>query len=174
MILLQESIRFQLKELEKMALDPEREELQKKVSQFVVDSLNKLEELQIDPMYSTQLLSVLASGYPVVTLTEDNAKWKMNETGDLEHFLCKHVIKRNGQIFNTLGYVFFEPESDRGFTDKTYSMKKLELPCPATALNPVYLQLKYKLNEKSLEDQVKTLIDYKQAKETENEHIRET
>lgn len=172
MICLREQIKFQLRELEKMALEPEREELQKKVSQFVMDSLDKLDELGIDWMYSTQLLSVLASGYPVVTLTEDNADWKMNETGDLEHFLCKHVIKRNGQVFNTLGYVFFEPNSDRGFTDKTYSLKKLTLPCPATALNPTYLQLKHKLDEKSLEEQIKTLVDYKQAKEIENEHIR--
>lgn len=171
MLLLREQIKFQLKELEKMALNAEQEELQKKVSQFVMDSLDKLDELEIDKMYSTQLLSVLASDYPVITLTEDNAKWKLNEAGDYEHFLCKHIIKRNGQVFNTFGYVFFEPNSDRGFTDRNYSLKKLELPCPATALNPVYLQLKYSLGEKPLEEQVQTLIDYKQAKDAENGHF---
>lgn len=163
---MKESIKFQLRQLEDMAGD--NAELQKKVSQFVSDALDELEELQIDPMYSTQLLSVLASGYPVITLTEDNAKWKKNESGDLEHFLCKHVIKRDGQVYNTLGYVFFEPNSERGFTDKFYSLKKLELPCSAVALNPTYLQLKHKIEDKSLAEQVKTLYEYKQAKEYEN------
>lgn len=163
---MKENIKFQLRQLEDMAGD--NVELQKKVSQFVSDALNELEELQIDPMYSTQLLSVLASGYPVITLTEDNAKWKMNKNGDLEHFLCKYVIKRNGQVYNSLGYVFFEPNSEKGFADKTYSLKKLELPCSAVELNPAYLQLKYKVADKSLAEQVKTLYDYKQAKEYEN------
>jgi len=166
---MKENIKFQLRQLEDMAGD--NVELQKKVSQFVSDALNELEELQIDPMYSTQLLSVLASGYPVITLTEDNAKWKMNENGDLEHFLCKHVIKRNGQVYNSLGYVFFEPNSERGFTDKNYSLKKLELPCSAVALNPSYLQLKYKVKDKPLEKQIETLYEYKQLKELENEHL---
>lgn len=165
-----EAVKYQLRQLEDMAGD--RAELQKKVSQFVSESLQKLEELEIDPMYSTQLLSVLASGYPVVTLSEDNANWKMDNEGNLVHFLCKHVIKRNGQVFNTLGYVFFEPNSDRGFTDKNFSMKPLTLPCPATALNPTYLQLHYKLEEKSLEEQVKTLINAKKAKEQELEYFR--
>lgn len=169
---MQESIKYQLIELEKMALDANREELQKKVSQFVVDSITKLEELEIDPMYSTQLLSVLVSGYPVIMLSEENAKWKMDEEGNLVHFLCKHVIKKDGKVYNKLGYIFFEPESDKGFNDKIYSLKPLTLPCPATALNPTYLQLKYKLKDKSLKEQVQTLLDAKDARDKENEELK--
>lgn len=166
-----ESIKYQLRELEKLA--GENEELQKKVSQFISDSLQELEDLQIDPMYSTQLLAVFASGYPVITLSEENAKWKMDKDGNLVHFLCKYVIKREGRVYNKLGYIFFEPNSDKGFTDEIYSLKPLSLPCPATALNPIYLQLKYKLSEKSLQAQVKTLLDARDAKDKEYEHLRE-
>lgn len=167
---MKENIKFQLRQLEDMA--GENVELQKKVSQFVSDSLNELEELQIDPMYSTQLLSVLASGYSVITLTEDNAKWKMDKDGNLVHFLCKYVIKKDGKVYNKLGYVFFEPDSDKGFVDDLYSLKPLTLPCLATELNPTYLQLRYKVEDKSLKEQVKTLLDAKDAKDKEIEKLK--
>ena len=82
-----------------MASTNGNEELQKKVSEFIVDSLQKLEDLNIDFSYSAQLLSVLASGYPVVVLTEDNAKWEMGKKGDLVHWLCDFVIKQNDKIY---------------------------------------------------------------------------
>lgn len=167
---MKESIKFQLQQLEDMSGN--KIELQKKVSQFVSDALNELEELQIDPMYSTQLLSVLASGYPVITLTEDNAKWKMDKDGNLVHFLCKYVIKKDGKVYNKLGYVFFEPDSDKGFVDELYSLKPLTLPCMATELNPTYLQLRYKIEDKPLKDQVQTLLDAQDAKNKETEQLK--
>lgn len=165
-----EAIRYQLRELERLA--GENEEVQKKVSQFISDSLQELEDLQIDPMYSTQLLAVFASGYPVITLSEENAKWKMDKDGNLVHFLCKHVIKKEGKVYNKLGYIFFEPNSDKGFTDEVYSLKPLSLPCSATALNPTYLQLKHKVSEKSLEAQIKTLLDARDLKDKELEALK--
>jgi len=167
---MKESIKFQLQQLEDMSGN--KIELQKKVSQFVSDALNELEELQIDPMYSTQLLSVLASGYPVISLTEDNAQWKMDKDGNLVHFLCKYVIKKEGKVYNKLGYVFFEPNSDKGFVDGLYSLKPLTLPCMATELNPTYLQLRYKIEDKPLKDQVQTLLDAQDAKNKETEQLK--
>lgn len=152
---MKEAIKYQLHELEKMVTSSENLELQKKVSEFVVDSISKMKELNINPIYSTKLLGILVSGYPVIPLTEENAKWKKLDNGDEVHFLCENVIKRNGHVYNKFGYIYFEPDSDRGITDDKYSLRPLELPCQPDMLEPLYLRLDYKLSEKSLADQIK-------------------
>ena len=128
-----------------------------------MDSIHKLEELEIDPIYSSQLLGILVSGYPAIPISEDNANWKEREDGCLEHFLCSHVIKDNGIVYNEIGYVFFEPNSNKGILDKKYSRKSIELPCEGISLEPIYLRLNYKLSEKSLEEQIKEYTDVSQS-----------
>ena len=148
-----ESAKWQLNKVLEKCTNPFARDTQKMMNSDVIELLKVFEEQGhsgFSASWAINLFSKLAK-YKLITEIEDNPEdW--DEDGQHKHI--PSVFKReDGTCYYMYGRLFTEPDSDNFFYNKASSID-VTFPLKPSDLETKYIRLHYKIEDKSIADQL--------------------
>lgn len=149
-----EFAKWQLNKLLEKCTEPGEKEMQNMMNNDVLELLKVFYEQGhsgFSAPIATRLFYKLAN-YKLVTEVEDNPDdWDDNG----QHKYISSVFKRDdGTCYYLYGTYFVEPCSDNFFFNGKYSRTNITFPLKPSDLETKYIRLHYKIEDKSIADQL--------------------